>query len=136
MTEENLGTDLRLNFNAQGDADLVVGLGDLVTVTGRRNLEQALTVRLLMRRGELSKLGHPRYGSRLHEFIGQMLDTSNMELLRRYVKRTILEDPRVDDVVFVGVSPRSSEPGVVDVEAVVKAISGEEVAVGVILDVG
>ena len=44
--------------------------GDLDTVSGRTNMAQAIVNRLLTRRGELSKLGHPDYGSRLHELVG------------------------------------------------------------------
>ena len=44
---------------------------DLRTVDGRDNLAQAVINRLLTRQGELAALGHPRYGSRLHELIGE-----------------------------------------------------------------
>ena len=95
---DNLRTDLQIRFDHSGLADLAIGNDDLVTVSGKDNLEQALIVRLLVYRNELSGLGHPRFGSRLRSFIGEPLDTGNLELLRRYVRRTLFEDPRVADI--------------------------------------
>ncbi|MGV2388060.1 MAG UNVERIFIED_CONTAM: hypothetical protein LVR29_06225 [Microcystis novacekii LVE1205-3] len=39
-------------------------LGDLGAIEGQTNLRQAILNRLLTRKGELAKLGHPDYGSR------------------------------------------------------------------------
>ncbi len=133
---DSLGTDLRLRFDALGRADLVIDNGDIEAVSSRDNLVQALTMRLLVYRGELTGLGHPRYGSRLRNFIGQPLDTANLELLRRYVRRTLFEDPRVADITELVVRPRPSEPGTVEVQARVTPVEGDVVVVGIMLDLG
>lgn len=126
--------DLRLRFNGDGLVDLDLGLGDVRTVEGTDNLVQALTLRILTRRGELGILGHPRYGSRIAELIGEPLDRENLGLLRRYVRKTLLSDPRVADVVRLDLRTRS--PGVVEVEAVVKPARGEPFTLRVAFDGG
>ena len=121
-----LKTDLRLVFPRTDEADLMVGLDDLEIASGLDNLVQALQLRLLVDRGELSALGHPRYGSRVRELIGEPLDQANLELLRRYVKQTLLDDPRVDEVTRVLVRPRQTDPEAVEVVAKVTAVAGGE----------
>lgn len=128
--------DLRLAFRPTGDVDLATGPGGLQTVEGRDNLAQALTLRLLVGQGELAALGHPRYGSRIRELIGEPLDGPNLQLLRRLVRKALMRDPRVEDVTRVDVHPRPGQPGTVCVEAVVRPGSGDPVAVTVELDVG
>ena len=122
------GTDLRLRIGGSGSADVLVGVGDgggedLQTLMGRDNLAQALTLRLLVELGELTELGHPRYGSRLRELIGEPMDSANLELLRRYVRRSLLADPRVEDVVALSVRPDPDRPGRAEVEATVAPIN-------------
>lgn len=135
MALDPFGTDLRLVF-ARGSegADLAVGLQDLETVTGVENLVQALTLRLLVDRGELDGLGHPRYGSRIRDLIGEPLDRANLELLRRYVRQELLRDPRVEEVLLVRVTPHEPTRDGVDVEARVRAVSGLETSLEVRID--
>lgn len=131
-----LKKDLRLDFRPAGDVDLATGRGGLQTVDGRDNLAQALMLRLLVGAGELAALGHPRYGSRIRELIGEPLDSPNLALLRRYVRKALMRDPRVKDVVRVDVRAKKDQPGTVDVDAVVRPGSGSQVQVSVELDVG
>ena len=135
MAPDPFGTDLRLVF-ARGceGADLAVGLQDLETVSGVENLVQALTLRLLVDRGELDGLGHPRYGSRIRDLIGEPLDRANLELLRRYVRQELLRDPRVEEVLQVRVTPHEPTRDGVDVEARVRAVSGLETSLEVRID--
>jgi phage baseplate assembly protein W len=129
--------DLRVLFQPSGDADLAVDVDDLATVSGRDNLAQALTLRLLIARGELRALGHPQYGSRVHELLGEALDGPNLELLRRHVRHALLGDPRVAQVTRVDVSPRKDAPGVVVVEASVTPVLDQgSLRIAVELDVG
>lgn len=132
---DTLGTDLRLRFRDDG-AVLAADGHDLETVSGTDNLAQALMLRLLVHTGELAGLSHPVYGSRIHDLIGAPLDRANLDLLRRYVRKALLADPRVAQVSRVDVSPRSDQPGTVGVEAVVKAVGGATVHVEVELDAG
>ncbi|HZN93892.1 MAG TPA: DUF2634 domain-containing protein [Myxococcales bacterium] len=136
MAADPLKKDLRLLFRPNGEVDLALSRDDLETVEGRDNLAQALKMRLLVGAGELGALGHPRYGSRILELIGEPLDRANLELLRRFVRKALMRDPRVEEVTRVEVSARAGQPGTVDVEAAVRPGKGGEVQVNVELDVG
>lgn len=78
---------------------------DMGVVSGDQNLGQAIVMRLLTPRGELSGLAHPEYGSRLHELIGRQ----NTETVRNLVKLFILDslqgEPRIEEVLEVTVQP-------------------------------
>lgn len=131
-TSDLYGTDLRLVFSRDTEGvDLATGLHDLETVSGLDNLVQALTLRLLVDRGELDGLGHPRYGSRIRDLIGEPLDRPNLELLRRYVRQELLRDPRVADVLQVSVTPHDARRDGVDVVVRVRAINGQEAGIEV-----
>ena len=125
-----LKTDLRLVFGYD-EVDLELGDRDIETVDGLGNLVQALRLRLLIDQGELSGLGHPRYGSRVRDLIGEPLNSANLELLRRYVRQALLQDPRVDEVTQVKVQPKDETGDVVDVRFKVIAVNGGEVQVQV-----
>lgn len=135
VTHDPYGTDLRLVFGARGeDADLAVGMQDLDTVSGIDNLVQALALRLLVDRGELSGLGHARYGSRIRDLLGETLDRPNLELMRRYVRQALLQDPRVAEVVSVSVTPAGVRRDAVEVVAQVLAGDGDMARVEVVFD--
>lgn len=137
MTRDGLKTDLRLVFSANGEVDLDgSGEAGAVPVSGVDNLLQALTLRLLVHRGHLAPLGHPRYGSRVAELLGEPLDRANLELLRRFVRQALREDPRVEEVVALSVTARADLPGAVEVQARVRAITGDAVELGLSLDLG
>jgi phage baseplate assembly protein W len=68
---------------------------DLTTASGRANLAQALVLRLLTRRGELALLGHPEYGSRHHELIGEPNTDTKRNLLKLHVLECLSQEPRV-----------------------------------------
>ncbi len=125
-----LKTDLRLVFGYD-EVDLELGDRDIETVDGLGNLVQALRLRLLIDQGELSGLGHPRYGSRVRDLIGEPLNSANLELLRRYVRQALLQDPRVDEVTQVKVQPKDESGEVIDVRFKVIAVNGGEVQVQV-----
>ena len=136
--------DLLLEFRDDGLVDLGLAGAGLLTTDGRDNLVQALKMRLLTARGELSRLAHPRYGSRVHELIGELmggpLGRANLELLRRYVRAAILADPRVAKIVTLEVAPLRDDPNAVNVYAIVepdpRKLAGPAFEFGVILDVG
>lgn len=127
MDEELLGKDLKLSFEAAPEyvglgADLLVSRkGDLETVSGRESLGQALLHRLLTRRGELGDIGHPDYGSRLHELIGEPNNERTRELVRLYARECISQEPRVKDIVSLTATV-SSDPHVVVLDVTVLPI--------------
>ena len=119
MNEELLGTDLKLRIETRPDfvgigMDLgVTKSGDLRTSSGRQNLGQAILHRLLTRRGELAELGHPDYGSRLHELIGEPNNDRTRDLVRLYAKECISQDPRIHEIVKLSVGTAADNPHIV-----------------------
>jgi len=120
MAQSPFGTDLALDLIdsralsiyrvTQGERRTVssgrgLGVRDFGTVTGRDNLGQALTVRLLTPKGELTALGHPDYGSRLHEVIGATNTASTRNLAKLFVIEALKQERRVEKVVRVDVTP-------------------------------
>jgi phage baseplate assembly protein W len=130
---DELKTDLALIFKDDGTVDLDTSRGEMTTASSKDNLVQSLRMRLLVYQGELSGLGHTGYGTRIQDLLGEPMDRANIELMRRYVRRALLQDPRVVEVIRVVVTPRRDEPGAVDVDAAVSAISGDSVDLTVTL---
>lgn len=122
-----LKTDLRLVFATDDEADLDVGINDIDTVSGMGNLVQALKVRLLIDKGELTGLGHPRFGSRIREVIGETQTPASFELVRRYVRQTLLEDPRVAEVSQIKVEAKGATGDAFNVRFCVLAVTGGEI---------
>lgn len=74
---------------------------DLRTVDGRDNLAQAVINRLLTRQGELAALGHPRYGSRLHELIGEPNNVRIRGKAARLVRECLEQERRIAKVTEI-----------------------------------
>jgi len=116
MDKELLGKDLKLFMEMRAEylglgADLSVSKkGDLETVSGRENLGQAILHRLLTRKGELGEIGHPDYGSRLHELIGEPNNERTRDLVRLYTKECMSQEPRVKDIVSLKVNVPKENP--------------------------
>lgn len=79
--------------------------GDVDTTTGRANLVQAVINRLLTRRGELARLGHPDYGSRLHELIGELNNLRLRALAEVYIRDCLSQERRIEKVRYVTFEP-------------------------------
>ncbi len=128
MTEKLLGTDLKFilepgpEYSGLGLDLLVSKKGDLQTVSGRENLGQAILHRMMTRQGELAYIGHPDYGSRLHELIGEPNNESTRDLVRLYMKECISQEPRVQDIVSLLVNVHKDNPHVVLVDITVLPI--------------
>jgi phage baseplate assembly protein W len=84
---------------------------DLQTIAGVENLQQALLLRFLTPLGDLAPLGHPRYGSRLFELVGELNNETSRNRAKMYVLQALAEEPRVKEVlsVTVGVHPAVRE---------------------------
>jgi phage baseplate assembly protein W len=88
---------------------------DLVPRAGKENLAQAVIMRLLTPRGELAALGHPEYGSRIHELIGSENTGTQRNLLKLYVLEALQFEPRVAKVAELNVIPTPGTRSTVDV---------------------
>ena len=116
-----MGRDLMLEYALrQGyfeDADLhaarVPGRGvarDVALTDGIDNFTQAVANRLKTRKGELAALGHPGYGSRHHELLGEPNVARTRNLIKLYVLQALRDEPRIEKVLEVKVSAEHNPP--------------------------
>ena len=102
-------------------------LTDLGRVSGRQNLEQAIILRLLTPRGELAALGHPEYGSRLHELVGTPNTEATRNRMRLFILESLQQERRIAEVVEASVTIGSTGRDRVDVRLRVLPIGETEV---------
>lgn len=105
-----LGTDIRLiqagAFNIQDLNQIVNDIrvddkGDILTVTGIRNLAQTTQHRLSTQRGDV--LGAPEFGSMFAYMVGTNTELATRKFLSLEAKQTLQKDPRVVAVLSVEV---------------------------------
>jgi phage baseplate assembly protein W len=106
-----LGTDLELRYagtaglfedadlTAVAESDRIPRRSDLGVVRDLAAAEQLLANRLKTQLGELAPLGHPDYGSRHHELIGQPNVARTRNLIKLYVLEALGREPRIDKVL-------------------------------------
>lgn len=111
QVQRERGSDLRTVRRAASSRD------DLELVAGVANLQQALLLAFLTDHGELAHLGHPEYGSRLHELIGEPNTQRNRDRARLFALQVLLAEPRVAEVTTLAVTTRREQPNVVDIRA-------------------
>jgi len=140
-----MGRDLRLDYRQSGgffeDADLANVKSqrsarrerDLATLEGLANLEQAIANRLKTRKGELASLGHPDYGSRHHELIGEPNVERTRDLIKVYVLRALRDEPRIERVLSATVRAEHAPPrDTVRIELKVRVI-GEQAPLNLVV---
>ncbi len=142
MAANPLGTDVALDLVdsralsvyrvRQGERRTVsdgrgLRLRDFETLAGRDNLGQALIVRLLTPKGELTPLGHPDYGSRLHEVIGAPNTPTTRNLAKLFVIEALKQERRVEKIVRVDVAPHPIERFLVLITVAVKPIADDAI---------
>ncbi len=60
-------------------------------------------------KGELAPLGHPEYGSRLPDLIGNPNTETTRNLAKLYVIEALKQERRIQKIVAVDVSPAAGE---------------------------
>ncbi len=100
---------------------------DLVRVSGRANLAQAVSIRLLTPVGELAPLGHPEYGSRLPNLIGERRTETTRNLAKLYVIEALKQERRIAEVVDVAVADHPSDRHRIDIAIRVRPIEDSAV---------
>lgn len=75
------------------------------TVGDRANLVQAILNRLHTHQGALAELGHPDYGSRLHELVGELNNERTRRLAELYIRQCLAQEARIAEVVSVVFAP-------------------------------
>ena len=101
---------------------------DMATVDGYDNLGQSILVRLLTMRGELGPLGHPAFGSRLHELIGSRNTAGVLGLAKLHVLEALANEPRITDEIDVDVQRAAGARDALVIRVVVRPV-GEQVTV-------
>lgn len=137
-SDTRFGTDLRLlrdleHVKSSRDPghDLAVrrrpetGQVDLDTWSSVDNLVQALFLRFLTPAGELAILGHPDYGSRLHELIGELNTETNRNRAKLYVLQALAAEPRVQKVLSVKVTQSKRDRAQMDIDVSLLAINSD-----------
>jgi len=122
MSESPLGSDLKLQDEELGSDLSISPSGDLDLASDEYNLGQAIINRLKTRRGELADLGHPNYGSRLYELVGEPNNERTREMARAYTEECVAQDPRVKEVVSIIVKVPKDDPRRIDIDITVLPI--------------
>lgn len=125
---KRLGTDLRLlrNLDIRKSSrdpghDLATtrrqGISevDLETLSYAENMIQALFLRFLTPAGELAVLGHPDYGSRLSDLIGELNNETNRNRAKLFVLEALAAEPRVQEVLSVAVTQNQRDRTQMDI---------------------
>ncbi|HEX2051716.1 MAG TPA: hypothetical protein VHJ34_13950 [Actinomycetota bacterium] len=137
--ERRLGRDVELAFagpvGAWQDADLarattVQGARRLVDVARTTGIESAATQllvnRLQTQRGELAPLGHPEYGSRHHELVGEPNTERTRNLVKLHVLECLRHEPRVARVLRCDVTSAPRPRDVVRIDMTVRLVDRAE----------
>jgi len=95
---------------------------DLSKSEDRGNLAQAVAIRLLTPRGDLSHLGHPDYGSRLHELVGEGNTETNRNLARLYILESLQHEARVEKVLAVSVKSAAGRRSAIEISLRVQPV--------------
>lgn len=132
------GTDLRLLSNLErtkssrdpgSDLSTTEHSGneriDLATLSGGDNLVQALLLRFLTPLGEMTELGHPEYGSRLFELIGELNSQTNRNRAKLFTLQALQAEPRVKKVVSVQVTQSRRDRAQMDIAVSLLAIDSD-----------
>jgi phage baseplate assembly protein W len=134
--DPRMGVDLRLledlghQAGLDRGSDLLTsengGLGvDLATLEGTDNLRQALLLRFLTPQGELAALGHPEYGSRLYELIGELNSQANRNRAKMFVLQSLAGEPRIGKVEELQVTQGLGDRNRVDVRMRLRPIDSD-----------
>jgi len=100
--------------------------GDLETIGGRDLMIQAIRHRLLTRKGELSSLGHPEYGSLLEEIIGEPNTPDTHRIMETLVRDSLKYEPRIENIITVTAYPSKERSDVVFISVHVKLVNVRE----------
>lgn len=117
--DELLGLDLWLDYRSSPgfyeNADLrdeLRGFGarDVRVARGVDTLRQAIVNRIKTYKGELTPLGHPDYGSRHHELIGQPNVERTRNLIKLFILQALKQERRIEKVLSANVLAEHEPP--------------------------
>lgn len=97
-------------------------LEDIATVIGTDNLQQSLINRIMTKKGELDQLGHPEYGSRHHDLIGEPNTESNRNLIKFHILECLSQEPRIERILRTQVRTDKDKRDLVGIYLEIKII--------------
>ena len=120
MVQDTFGKDLRLRVERDVNGFIKTNLsvsrtGDIETISGRDNIIQAVRNRLATSQGELAILGHPEYGSRLDDLIGEPNVPDTHRIIETLVKECIMKEPRIEKVIKVNAKSHKTDHNCVEI---------------------
>lgn len=98
-------------------------LEDIDTITGIENLQQSLINRIMTKKGELDELGHPEYGSRHHDLVGEPNTESNRNLIKFHILECLSHEPRIERILRAQVKSDADNRGLVRIYLEIKIIT-------------
>lgn len=114
-------SDLNVHRRATGRLTNI----DLETIDAVDNLKQALLLRFLTPAGDLAELGHPDYGSRLFELIGELNTETNRNRAKLFVLQALAAEPRIKQVQSVTVRQSTADRTRIDISLSAVAIDSD-----------
>ncbi len=129
--KDRYGKDLKIKFDTDKDGFQVSDLGisrtgDLDTVRDVDTVIQAIRNRLVTRRGELTELGHPEYGSLLETVIGEPNVEDTHRVIETLVRDSLQQESRIENIIDIIASANPSQPHAVDISCVLKLRGARE----------
>lgn len=97
-SKESIYTQLFFKDDAVDSTGGMLAEGSPLQHSGLTNLEQQFRTRLMTLRGELSALGHPKYGSLIPTYVGDISNAITQEKILLEAKVAILDDERVSSI--------------------------------------
>jgi len=137
MSNERWGTDLSLLTDLVNQSDRNKGEDlkiqkrpetnnfDLATYSQAENLSQALLMRFLTPMGELAVLGHPTYGSRLYELVGERNVQRTHNRAKMFVLQALADEVRVAQVLKITVQQNQRDRTRMDINISLKTIHSD-----------
>ena len=123
--KDRFGKDLKIKVMTDSDgfqvSDLEINrIGDLKRVEGEDTVLQAIRHRLSTRRGELTELGHPEYGSLLETVIGEPNTDDTHRIIETLVRDSLQYESRIENIIDLEAGANRTYPHVVDINVTLK----------------
>jgi phage baseplate assembly protein W len=118
--------DLQVLPGGKGGLKQAGDIHDAGAVSGRANLAQALILRLLTRQGALAGLGHPDYGSRLTELVGELNNETTRNRARLFTIQALRQEPRVREMLDLSVESLPAEPNSIRISFAVLPVDDDD----------
>lgn len=120
--EQLYGTDINLELQDEFEGEILPGSdGDMRRITGLDNFIQAIKMRFLTLRGELSL--HPRYGTILPLLIGMPSTGAMNVLVNLEIREVLLSEPRIASIQSLNVA---LDGDIFRIDADVRLIEGNQ----------